>query len=296
MDSMEGIDSYLKQTPYSDPGALDVRELPRDPDRLAGIVRDLIIHRGEGGLFGYDIPERRLHNDAESRYVIALLRILRERSDRPLAERRSPGQRFVGTCRDFALLHCSLLRATGTPARLRCGFATYFDEDGFHDDHWVVEYLAKDGVPRLADPQVHHEYDMPFDPLDVPRDLFVVAPEAWRICRDGTADPRTFGVRGLGSEGLSYTGLWFVRADVRRDLAALNGVEVLPWDEWGPELTDDASLTEAELALIDSVTAATDENTLRRLYEDPRLAVPDEITSYTTYNGIRKISLSAPPA
>ncbi|MBW8794641.1 MAG: transglutaminase domain-containing protein [Streptomyces sp.] len=290
------MDNYLKQTPYSDPGSLDLRGLPDDPGRLAGIVRDAVVHRGEGGRFGYDIPEQRLRDDAESRYVTEMLRVLRERSDRPLTEPRTPEERFVGTCRDFALLHCSLLRATGTPARLRCGFATYFGEDGFHDDHWVVEYLAEDGAVRLADPQVHHGYDMTFDPLDVPRDRFLVAPQAWRMCRDGSADPRTFGVRGLGSAGLSYTGLWFVRADVRRDLAALGGVEVLPWDEWGPELADDASLTEAELALVDTVATTADEGALRRLFEDPRLAVPEEITSYTTYDGIRKVRLSAPPA
>lgn len=294
---------YLKQTPYSDPGdsgdlglRVDTGTLPRHPGQLASVVRDLIIHRGEGGRFGHVIPEQRLRDDAESRYVGELLRILRARSDRPLTEPRPPEERFVGTCRDFALLHCSLLRATGTPARIRCGFATYFDE-GFHADHWVTEYLAPDGSLRLADPQVHHGYDVPFDPVDVPGDAFLRAVEAWRMCREGRADPESFGVRDLnGIEGLTYTGLWFVRADVRRDLAALNGVEVLPWDDWGRAVLDDGSLTGEDLAVIDAVAAASGEDELRRLYEDPRLAVPDEITSYTTYDGVRRVTLSAPRA
>jgi hypothetical protein len=285
------MDRYLKQTPYSDPGdALDIDGLPRDPGQLARVVRDLIIHRGEGRRFDHTIPEQRLHEDAESRYAARLLRILAERGDAPLTERRAPAERFVGTCRDFALLHCSLLRATGTAARLRCGFARYFD--AYYADHWVTEYRLSDGSWRLADPQVHHEYDIDFDPMDVPRDQFLVAGDAWRACREGGADPRRFGVFDLnGIEGLSYHGLWFVRADVLRDLAALNGVELLPWDAWGPEILDDAALDADELALIDSVAAADGEDELRRLYRDPRLTVPDEIVSYTTYDGVRKVTL-----
>ncbi|MFF4349615.1 transglutaminase-like domain-containing protein [Streptomyces sp. NPDC001530] len=281
------MDFYLTQSPYSDPGDLDVSGLPRDPGQLARLVRDVIIHRGEGERFGYAIPQERLHDDAESRYAAALLRILRERKDAPLTEHRAPDERFVGTCRDFALLHCSLLRATGTPARIRCGFATYFSE-GFHDDHWVTEYGLPDGSWRLIDPQVHHpSYDVPFDPLDVPRDRFLVAGEAWRACREGRADPETFGVTGLDW----VKGLWFVRADVCRDLAAFHRVELLPWDGWGPEILDDAALTEDDIALTDAVAAARSEDELRRLYEDPRLTVPDEITSYTTYGGVRKVTL-----
>ncbi|MET8942626.1 transglutaminase-like domain-containing protein [Streptomyces sp. NPDC004542] len=287
-------DFYLRQTPYSDPGDLDVDGLPRDAGELAGLVRDLIIHRSEGERFGWTVPTARLHEDVETRYVTGLLRVLRARGDGPLTERRPPEQRFVGTCRDFALLLCSLLRATGTPARVRCGFATYFT-DGFHEDHWVTEYRTPQGRWRRADAQVHHGCDLPFDPMDVPADRFLVAGDAWRACRAGRADPRTFGVPWLDG----VRGLWFVRADVLRDLAALHGVELLPWDEWGPGIQDDASLTADDVALVDAVAAARSEEELHRLYEDPRLRVPDVITSHTTHGGPRRVRLaerSAPPA
>jgi hypothetical protein len=89
---------------------------------------------------------------------------------------------------------------------------------------------------------------VPFDPLDVPRDQFLVAAETWRACREGRADPRKFGVRDLnGIEGLS--------------------------------------------SLIDPVPAARTEDELRRLYGTPPLTVPDEITSNTTYDGVRKVTL-----
>ncbi|MFD7934233.1 transglutaminase-like domain-containing protein [Streptomyces sp. NPDC059755] len=89
-------------------------------------------------------------------------------------------EQFVGTCRDYSLLLCSLLRATGTPSRIRCGYAPYFAE-GFQDDHWVTEYRLPDGTRRLADAQVSAAVcEVPFDPMDVPRDGFLVAGQAWR--------------------------------------------------------------------------------------------------------------------
>src|SRR5688572_12698907 len=74
---------YRTQSAFSDPGALAPRyaELPADPAHLARITRDLIIHRLEGEQFGYAIPQNRLHNDAETRYLDDILRIIIERND-----------------------------------------------------------------------------------------------------------------------------------------------------------------------------------------------------------------------
>ncbi|MFF3916188.1 transglutaminase-like domain-containing protein [Streptomyces sp. NPDC001852] len=280
-------DFYLRQTPYSDPGDLDVAGLPRDPRRLTALVRGLLLHRLEGERFGCAIPEERLHHDAESRYVTEILHLLRERGSGPLTGERPYDQRFVGTCRDFALLLCSLLRATGTPARVRGGYATYF-VTGFHDEHWVTEYQLPDGSWLLADPQVHDDrYGVPFDPLDVPRDRFVVAGQAWRACRAGEADPDTFGV--WVEPGLR--GLEPVAHSIVLDLAALTGTEPLPWDDWGPW---DGRLTEADLALLDTVAAAGTTEELGRLSADPRLAVPREILSHAPFLGPRSVTLPEP--
>ncbi|MDN3021692.1 transglutaminase-like domain-containing protein [Streptomyces sp. S.PB5] len=278
------MDDYLRQTVFSDPGDLDVSGLPVTAGQLAETVRELIIHRLEGGRFGYAIPEQRLHEDAESRYVTEILRLLRERRDAPLTEERAPHERFVGTCRDFSLLLCSLLRATGTPARIRGGFATYFVAD-FLEDHWVTEYRLPDGSWRLVDPQVlHPSYEVPFDPLDVPRDRFLVAADVWRGCREGRIDPARCGFHSVDR----LRGLWLVRARLLQDLAALGGVEPLPWDGWGPrQVRDDADLTEEDLALLDAAAR-----------NGEPVSVPDTITSYTTYGGVRRITLrrSSPPA
>jgi hypothetical protein len=66
------------------------------------------------------------------------LEALLERDGRELNKARVPTRRGVGTCRDFALMVCAFLRATGTAARLRCGFASYLGEAW--EDHWVCQY------------------------------------------------------------------------------------------------------------------------------------------------------------
>jgi hypothetical protein len=292
-------DFHLRQTPYSDPGGLDVAGLPRDPRRLTALVRGLILHRLEGERVGYAVPGERLREDAESRYVTEILRILFERKDAPLTEPRAYDEQFVGTCRDYALLLCALLRATGTPARVRGGYGTYL-VDGFHDDHWVTEYRLPDGRWLLADAQVSADfYDVPFDPLDVPRDRFVVAGQAWRACRAGEADPQTFGVWA----DPRLRGRWLVLNSVVLDLAARTGTEPLPWDGWGLSpiesydslAEEDVDALDADdLALVDAVAAADTDEDIRRLSADPRLAVPREIFSRAPFHGLRKVTLAAP--
>jgi hypothetical protein len=206
---------HAAQSAFSDPGALarQYAALPADPARLACIARDLMIHRLEGELFRHSIPRDRLRSDAETRYLDDILRIIMRRTDAPLTRRREAGDRFVGVCRDFALLHCPFLRNAGVPARLRTGFADYFGSDGFHGDHVVTEYwdtargwLLAD--PQLADPAVTAAFGVEFDPMDVPRDRFLVAGAAWRAIRASEIDPSTFGHGPMA-------GAWFVAAGPR---------------------------------------------------------------------------------
>jgi hypothetical protein len=291
-------DFYLTQSVHSDPGTAErLAELPGGPDELALLVRHLLIHREEVGRFGCALPESRYRSEAETRYIDDILDIVTRLDDGPLTAPRRPLDRFAGTCRDFALLHCALLRHTGTPARIRCGYATYF-APGFHDDHWVTEYLHPKAGWVLSDPQVvpdariESAYDLDFDPLDVPRDRFLAAGESWRRCRTGEADPKTFGVSVLG-----LMGMWMVRANVVRDLAALNRAEVLPWDAWGVgdggPGRDEPS--EEQLAVLDAAaeaTVAADFARVRELYlNTPSLRVPETITSYQSYGAECEVRL-----
>jgi hypothetical protein len=292
-------DFYSTQSVHSDPGMADrLAELPGGPDELALLVRHLLIHREEAGRFGCALPESRYRSEAETRYIDDILDIVTQLDKAPLTAPRRPLDRFAGTCRDFALLHCALLRHTGTPARVRCGYATYF-APGFHDDHWVTEYVHPERGWVLSDPQfvpdtrIESAYELDFDPLDVPRDRFLVAGEGWRRCRSGEADPKTFGVSTLG-----LMGLWIVRGNVVRDLAALNKAEVLPWDAWGVGdggRRGEDEPGEAELALLDEAAQATVEADFERVrslfLETPGLRVPETITSYQSYDGECEVRL-----
>jgi hypothetical protein len=293
---------YATHSTFSDPGDLAGRydDLPRDPARLARITRDLLVHRVEGDLFGHTHPVDRLHNDAETRYIDDILRILVARSDTSLTRRREVGDRFVGTCRDFSLLHCSFLRHAGIPARIRSGFADYFGSDGFHFDHVVTEYWDEErgwrlADAQLADPAITANWNVDFDPMDVPRDRFLVAAEAWRAIRAGEADPRTFGLHP--PEQGPFWGEGFVSGNIRLDLAALNKVETLLWDLWGMDGEEPGGpLSEAARELYDRAALVTGDEVpfeaARRLFtENDHLRTPKTVLCWAPYNGPSHVTL-----
>jgi hypothetical protein len=134
-------------------------------------------------------------------------------------------------------------------------------------DHWVTEYRSA-GTGRWV--RVDAQLDdlqrtllqPSFDPDDMAPGPFLPAGEAWQACRRGEADPARFGI-------FDMWGLWFVLGNVVRDLAALNKVELLPWDTWGPmRLRQDPDPTEGELIdTVASVMAAGDASAVRALYD-----------------------------
>jgi hypothetical protein len=48
-------------------------------------------------------------------------------------------------------------------------------------------------------------------------------------------------------------GLWFIAGSLVRDLAMLNGCEVLPWDVWGAQPRPNAKLATSELEFFDEL-------------------------------------------
>jgi hypothetical protein len=83
-------------------------------------------------------------------------------------------------------------------------------------------------------------------------------------------------------------------------LAALNKIELLPWDSWGIIEADDADLTPDDLRLLDTVAELTcgdvpEPQRMRELYlSDSRLRVPATIHSYTE-QGVRAVDLELAP-
>ena len=195
----------------------------------------------------------------------------------PLNTPRPPELRVVGTCRHVAVISCALLRNRRIAARVRCGFATYFQPDqGL--DHWITEYW--DG-PAARWVRVDTEI-LGGTVLERPYDLtpgqFLSGGEAWQAYRRGEIDASTFGVYGTQNWGPSE-----IRGNAVRDLAALNKVETLPWDEWG-RMTDayDGKTGPDYDELLDTlaVTCAADNPAeVAVLYTHDDLHVPAPLTT-----------------
>lgn len=293
----EAAEFYRTQSPVSDPGryAQLYAALSDGPAELARIVRGLIIHRVEGPLFDYEIARERLHDDAETRYIDDILGLLVQRDAAPLSAPRRLEDRFVGICRDFALLLCSFLRAKGVPARIRSGFANYFGDDReMFGDHVVTEYWDATRGWLLADAQlVDGCHDTGLDPLDVPRDRFLVAGKAWQAIRAGHRDPERF---GLITPDVRLVGFWFVAGNIRLDLSALNKVETLLWDLWGIGAGGDGDMTDEIYDLYDLAARVADDEVVfaaaRNLFsENTGLRTPAAVLSVAPFNGPREVML-----
>jgi hypothetical protein len=272
---------------YSTPGPLTVfvgggpllTGVSGDPVKLRELVSQSLLHPAWAGTYGQRLSGRRLA-EQQIRAAGEIARVLWDRSPLPLAASRSLEHRAVGTCRSFTTLYVALLRQYGVAARARCGFANYF-EKGKWVDHWVSEYWSDDQSRWLQVDAQLDDFQMKsigvaWSPDDLPAGAFLSGGECWSQIRAGVIDPLTCGI-------FDMWGAWFVRSNVIRDLAALNKIELLPWDAWG--LAEDWSQinTEPDNLVIDSLAATCASEDLIRvqqLFTDDRFAVPETITSF----------------
>jgi len=223
---------YAQPGRMTDPGphAKLLDALPRDLPSLVKALQGVMVHIFWAESYGLALTDERKAEVNLRRVDKQLARIV-ELDGRPLSEPRPHERKLVGNCRDFGVMLTAVLRHQGVPARARCGFGTYFIP-GHYEDHWVGEYWdAAQGRWVLVDAQLDElmldALKPDFDPLDTPRDRFIVGGTAWQLCRSGAADPDHFGI-------FDMNGLWFVRGDLLRDFLALNKEEILPRDGgWG---------------------------------------------------------------
>jgi hypothetical protein len=254
----------------------------------------LVFHcRAHGDLAGHGFAPERMA-EINLRYADDMLARLRELSSGVPGTDRAPAERLVGCCRDFTLLFVAMARQHGIPARARVGFATYLVA-GWALDHVIAEVW--DGQRwRLVEPEVPAGHVDPtdgavLDVLDVPRDRFVVGPDAWRACRFGAADPATFVVAPELTEPF-LRGWPYLLHNLVLDLAALNKHEMILWDGWG--VMDGVVHVDAAIAArMDPVAAALADpdvglERIRELYAAADLRVPPVVTSL--------VQPGAPPA
>jgi len=258
--------------------ALD--ESPQDLGVLRRSVQGLLVHRDWAGAYGLAAETIRL-DEQHLRSTKEVLGRAFEICGEPITVTRQPADRVVGICRHFTLLHTAFLRAHGVPARVRCGFANYFDRSKWYD-HWITERW--DGSRWIReDPQIDElqakVINIGFDPYDQPAGQFLTGSEAWRAARAGDLDANLFGI-------FDMWGVAFIAGNVLADVACLNKVELLPWDSWGmglgfgPHDTLGGEIVEDIDGLAACATAGDFDALRQRYTTDDTVRVPDDITSF----------------
>jgi hypothetical protein len=256
-DNHPPLDYYARHSAITDPGIDEIlfRWLPQGVSTRCLMVQGIMMHPAEA--HRYEVkPRLKRMRELHLRSVEEKLLALRELGgEDSLARPYLPEYRVLGNCRDYAVMLCALLRHQGTPARVRCGFASYF-EPGFLTDHVVCEYWRADEerwalADAMLDVVLRRAYRVAFDITDVPREQFMLAGQAWQQYRAGALDPARCGLSSKGPRGLA-----FIRTGLLRDLAALNKIELLTQDEWDiASAENEQGIAEADLLLLDRVAA-----------------------------------------
>lgn len=289
---------YASHSVFSDPGAW-ASELDAIPANLAAIsevVNRLVFHYRAGGDWAeHGITLDRI-GEIDTRYAGPMLGRVLELNPHLDDAGRAANQRMIGCCRDFTLLFVAIARHKGFPVRSRVGFSAYF-MPGLNLDHVVAEaWDEQEQRWRLIDAELHAGHTDPndgtaLDPLDLGRNQFIVAPQAWLVCRAGEADPETFLV--APDFDIPGTRSWpYLLHNLVHDVAALNKREMILWDDWGISQDWD-SLTEDQMSMLDEVAKAIISpdaplEEIGRVYDRDEFRVPGVVTSYTS-------SAEAPP-
>jgi hypothetical protein len=272
---------YAQPGPMTDPKgyAALFNDLPADIPALVRAVQGLAVHIFWAERYGLTLSDAR-KAEVTLRPVDAKLARLLELDPAPLDQPRPLERKLVCNCRDFSLLMVSILRARGIPARARCGFGTYF-MPGHYEDHWVLEYWkAAEERWVMVDAQLDDVQQkvlkLRFDPLDMPAGEFIVAGEAWQMCRDPHreqhANPKDFGI-------FNMNGVDFIRGNVFREVLSFNKIELLPWDSWGLMAQPTSRSKKAARSLFDQAAELSAQSSpdLRAFYAaNPGFHVPTE--------------------
>ena len=243
---------YAKQDALTDPVSLAglYEDLPKDPSALRDIVSQLIVHVSWAAGYGFSSD---LAMPRDTLAVVDRLKAIQTAFPGSLAAQRPAEKRTFGTCRDYSLMLCSMLRQRSVPARVRCGFATYFSQAPY-EDHWVCEYWSPDHTRWIrADAQLDQlqrdELSITFDCADLPDGVFLSGGQAWTLARSGAAAPGDFG------HG-EARGSWFLQINLHRDLLALANQHMSAWDTWRNATASSRMLGDADIASGDHLARA----------------------------------------
>ncbi len=229
---------YLQYSQYTWPGLYApkiAKELPNDIEEIGLLVRNQLTHRKvlENGRLGVEIPEvygdmtkvpwYRQPEDDVFITAAAMLAEIYRRDPKGFHHRRAEENRIILTCRFVAVLMASILKTKGIPARVRSGFAPYFNlYGGRAADHWITEYWnTKDQRWVRVDVDGSLEAYLDFDPYDIPDGTFIYSADAWLDVREGRKSGETFW------NAADHTGLMVISWELFYDFHCLMNNEVI---------------------------------------------------------------------
>lgn len=285
---------YVSQSVFSDPGewSHELDAIPADLAAIKDVANRLVFHyRGGGDWTENGITPDRIR-ETDTRYASPMFgRVIDLNADIRDPD-RSANQRLIGCCRDFTLFFVAMARHKGIPARSRVGFAAYF-VPGLYLDHVVAEVWDEmEKRWRLVDAELETGYVDPndgevLDPLNLGRDKFVVAPQAWLACRRGEADPEAFLV--APDFEVPGTKSWpYMLHNLVHDVAALNKREMLLWDDWGIS-AEWESITDEQMSTLDHLAATLVSpdvllEDVQRIHDRDEFRVPPVVPSFSPEN------------
>jgi catechol 2,3-dioxygenase-like lactoylglutathione lyase family enzyme len=305
--SKEILDYYVSYGYNTDPGheIKQFKDLPSVPDNIPAIcklIQENFLHFFLVALFGKNLygytladvrkMSREPMNETSVESIEQLLTAQKQLvlsnhlstdTNYSLQSRPIHSRHFM-ICRTYAALLVSIMRSKGIAARVRCGFARYLNP-GFYEDHYVCEYYHPTQqrwilVDSQLDDNAKKFMQISFDPCDVPRDMFVIAGDAWKQYKSGKIPGDKCGIMNIRCPE-------FIRGNVMIDFANLNKHEVQPWSNWGLKLKTDNELTVKEWDLIEEMADLTkgtvnDEEfvKIRKIYAtNSSIRVPDGFKS-----------------
>jgi hypothetical protein len=296
------LDYWAKQSGTTEPGKAGeaIDKLDADISALREASSQLVFHYRAGDFTKEGVPKSRMP-EIHTRYAEDMLDLILSRGEPSLSRQRPGLDRFVGCCRDAAVLFLTLARHKGIPARARVGFASYIIS-GWWIDHVIAEvWDVSEQRWRLVDPEMEASYQpevngRKVDWTDLQPDQFATGPQAWVSARAGTSDPEKYVV----NPKLDLTILrgWpYIAHHVLHDLACLNKTEMLLWDAWGLELDHDHGLdpvSDADAIILDQISAITsdtavDTQAIAKLTSQDGLHVPTTVTQFDPFGAPPKV-------
>lgn len=235
------LDFYRQFSQYTYPGLYEEKlkeSLPNSVQEIGLLVRKSLIHRmtlkngntGSNRDLRYgdttNVPWYRQPEDDVFITAAAILAELYRRDEKGLVIDRSPENKLILTCRFTSILMASLLKIKGIPARVRAGFAPYFNVDGVpggkSDDHWINQYWNEQESRWVTiDVDGSLEDYVKFDLYDIPEGKFDFPANAWLQVRRGEVDGEHFYNAG------GYSGLITIAWELFYDYHCLMNSEVV---------------------------------------------------------------------